>query len=652
MKRIIAIILALTMFLSLSACSGNDTEKGKEKDKTNKKSAQSETTGAVTETDPTDTTDGPGANEAVIYRLISFALEGEEITGELIEMMGGGYIVFNGNGTGLFSMFGEVFPITYDESTMDAAGEKMAYTITDGGMEFTMDDGTIFVLEVTDEMPELPGGNGGDYSGTEPVYGPDLGSYENPSDHPHEGTDLTVYNGTYRALEPREEDEETWLQVTAFNDFMILEYYGLIEGSVYRYWLEEFWPGMGWYSYWADATVSGRSQEFSSMAQYENYSGLPFSREITLTMDGILLNGDAGAETYIRDDGFDGGHTSEKELWDILQQSSAVHRDFDYQYDSADVLGTWGFWNGYASASLTFEEDGSFTLYWKDAAEPIVLYRGVYGFGENSGNLEIMAERAGYGSFPYLANWEWSLDEWGYLSITDFESVLLDGQCNFWRIDDAFFTVMDADTALSCVYPFYCLDGAYSDRYDNYYSYYFSLPKFYHSENEDLQRINKMITDFYYPIIETELNAMEVGEILTYDYVDWQASAYNGVLFLHVFACTYDWEEHDVFYIDLDTMEQIDARQVLDRLHLDEDYFLDTVRTRAEELFIAYFSDIPEADREDYGYYDCLEETVSDDFVNLDLPIVADRYGNVTVYMKISSMAGSGLMWMPECLFW
>ena len=91
----------------------------------------------------------------------------------------------------------------------------------------------------------------------------------------------------------------------------------------------------------------------------------------------------------------------------------------------------------------------------------------------------------------------------------------------------------------------------------NDYSCYYSLPNFYYSKHRDLEQINRMINTFYYSIIEEELNAMEVGEILTYDMVDWQAAVYNGVLFLHVYAYTYDWEEHDVFYIDVETMEQL-----------------------------------------------------------------------------------------------
>ena len=55
-----------------------------------------------------------------------------------------------------FALFGENNPITYDGSNMMAGEDKIPYTLTDGGMEFAMEDGSAFVLEVTDETPVLP----------------------------------------------------------------------------------------------------------------------------------------------------------------------------------------------------------------------------------------------------------------------------------------------------------------------------------------------------------------------------------------------------------------------------------------------------------------------------------------------------------------
>lgn len=482
----------------------------------------------------------------------------------------------------------------------------------------------------------------------EPSQG--LDAYDNPCDHPHEGMDLTVFDGIYRATLPQGDDEETWLQITGYNDYIVLEYHGMIEGCIYRYWAEEFWPGDGWYTNVDDKTVSGKSQCFTSMAQYENYSGLPQNRCITLTDEGVVLNyDDSDAEYFVQVDSFGGGHSTPSEMRQRLGED--VHLDFDYQYDSRDVLGTWGFWTGSDAYVLKFEEDGTFALHKKTSNRPIQIYEGAYGFGTYSGNLVIAAERIGYGGFPYLINWEWYVDEYGDLNITDSDNVIFDGGCWFWPVEEEFFAAMDPDTALGYIVESFHEQGQYTDQYDVEYYYYYSLPQFYHSDHPDLQLINEMITDFYYPIIDDEMQAMEAGELLSYDHVDWQSAVYNGILFLHVYAYTYDWEEHSAFYIDIETMEQLDAHEVLARLEFEEDYFLDTVRSTAEDIFMNQFSEFPQEDWDEFGLHQCLEDTLSPDFVHVYLPIFVDRYGTITVYITISHPAGSGIMWFPTWPF-
>ena len=479
----------------------------------------------------------------------------------------------------------------------------------------------------------------------EPSQG--LDAYDNPPDHPHEGMDLTVFDGLYKAKLPQDDDGETWLQITGFNDFIVLEYHGLQDGEVYRYWVEEFWPGEGWYTDVGATSVSGKSQQFNSMSQYENYSGLPQNRCITLTDDGVVLNyDDSDAEYFVRDDSFYGGHNTPEDLRMWLGED--VHLDFDYQYDAKDVVGTWGFWTGWEAACMTFAEDGTFSMFWKTPNEPIAVYKGAYGFGTNSGNLEIVAERIGYGCFPCEANWEWFVDDWGYLSLTDENSVMFEDSAYLWPVENEFFTTLTPDTALGYIVQEYFDRGEYTDQYGDVTSYYYSLPNFYYSGHKDLEKINREINEFYYPIIEMEQESMENGELLSYDYVDWHSACYNGILFLHVFAYTYDWEEHDVFYIDLDTMKELSPEEMLERMGIEEEDFVEAVRVRAEELFVNYFSDIPEEDRDTYGYYECLEQTVSDDFVNVDLPIFVNNVGQITVYVKLSSMAGSGIVWLPS----
>ena len=496
-----------------------------------------------------------------------------------------------------------------------------------------------------DEQEETPAIVEETTADPEPDQGPD--AYANPCDHPHEGMDLTVFDGIYRANLPQNEDDETWLEITGCNDFIMLEYHGLMEGSVYRYYAEEFWPGEGWYTSENERSVSGKSQTFSNMGLGDCYDTLPQNRCITLTEDGVVLNyDDSDAEYYVRDDGFEGGHTDAETLKGYLGEAVTLEHG-----GGEKVLGTWGYWSGWEAACMGFEKDGTFSMFRKIPGSPIAAYRGAYGFDAETGDISIMAERLGYGRMPYMISWQWQINESGELVVTDDGSVFYEGQTAFWPVEEAFFSVLDADTALGYLTEQLHDDGDYTDQYGTEYTYYYSLPAFLRSEHPDLNAINEKILGKFEPIIQEERGAMEMEEFLSFDRVDWQAGVYRGVLFLHVYAYAFDWEEHAAFYVDTETYEQLTAKEVLKRLEISEDAFLDAARTGAEEIFISTFEDMAEEDKETYGYYDCLEQTLSDEFINLELPIFADRDGEITVWLKISSMAGSGLMWEASRIF-
>lgn len=100
-----------------------------------------------------------GANAAsaapMTYKASRLEADGEVMDAELLEMLGGCYIVFNGDGTGMFYLFDDVVPISYDATTITIDTDVSTYTISDGKMECKMFDGSIMNLEPTDEIPAV-----------------------------------------------------------------------------------------------------------------------------------------------------------------------------------------------------------------------------------------------------------------------------------------------------------------------------------------------------------------------------------------------------------------------------------------------------------------------------------------------------------------
>lgn len=438
------------------------------------------------------------------------------------------------------------------------------------------------------------------------------------------GPDHTVFCGTYRDLVPEAEGENGYVQITACRDFLMLEHFRCMDGSVYSFWAEEFWPYEGNYQ---ENMIYGRSQTFSLMTRGDLYDDLPRNRTIALTEEGIALTyDDADTEYFIKDSTF-AYHSTTEQLRQILGENTT---DADN-----DLPGMWSWRNGAEVIFINFAEDGTLSYLWKEAGEPAQVYSGVFAFGE-PGCVEIMAEKIGDGQYPHVMEWQYKVDRDGMLWLT-FEDKR---QMILMPTDGTLTDTIDPQDALSCVGSVYDMAGTYVDQYDTEYFYTYRLPRFF-GDDAAAMAVNEQIMDKYSPLIEEELQAMTREEFISYTDVNWESAVYEGVLYLHIYAETFNWQEHSAYYYDLETGAFLTTEEVLDRLLIDPDYFLEAVRQGAEETFISYFSDVPIGERQEYGYYELLEWTVSNEAVNFDLPIFVNKWGSIAVYARIGSMAGA-----------
>lgn len=449
--------------------------------------------------------------------------------------------------------------------------------------------------------------------------------------------------GTYRAPEKGSEGEETYVEIRAFPGFVVLEYFHVYEGSTFSFWVEEFWPDetceVG-----VDTVLTGKSQEFSIMSKGNEYWMLPRNRTITATEDGLRLQYEGyDQEIYVRDDTFADGHTDRQTMQEQLASFASVEV-------RADLVGEWMFWDGWYVCGLRLSEDGGFTLFSKEPGFPVHLLEGIWGIDGASGKLQIMAEMAGEGRQPFIHQWDWRLDEDGMLYLTEDEPYLLpeypDG-VSFWTWDEYSELPMTQTEALGYVVPWYDLDGEYEDQYGYDYYYHYRIPQLLEVEG-DAAVINQEILDMFEPVVEEQQEIMEQQEIIDCDLVEYQIYVTEGILTVYVYSISYqENEQHKTWYYDLDTGKRTDAKEMLRRVGISEEEFLQTVREAAEQYYVEAFSMMPEADREEYGYYERLEWTRSDEAVNLDLPVYVDRAGNICVYGRIGSIAGAGEMWVP-----
>lgn len=89
----------------------------------------------------------------VTYKAVTGISHGQILDEELMDLIGGCYLVMNGDGTGSLYLFGEKLPITYTDTTVTMDGEAMEYTWKGDTMVLNFVDGSSFDLVATDENP-------------------------------------------------------------------------------------------------------------------------------------------------------------------------------------------------------------------------------------------------------------------------------------------------------------------------------------------------------------------------------------------------------------------------------------------------------------------------------------------------------------------
>lgn len=84
----------------------------------------------------------PTPAQKIYYTAISGTVSGAEMNESTLSQMGGVSLVFNGDGTGTFDMFGQVDDITYDDSTVTRMNMPMGYSV----------EGEYLYLQVSEEI--------------------------------------------------------------------------------------------------------------------------------------------------------------------------------------------------------------------------------------------------------------------------------------------------------------------------------------------------------------------------------------------------------------------------------------------------------------------------------------------------------------------
>ena len=102
---------------------------------------------------------GGNNNGVGTYVAVSGNMNGTELNDSTLAQMGGVSIVFNGDGTGTMSLFGQTDAITYDETTITKSGISMSYELDGDYLYFHMSSAIEFVMVPENGTANRPAGD-------------------------------------------------------------------------------------------------------------------------------------------------------------------------------------------------------------------------------------------------------------------------------------------------------------------------------------------------------------------------------------------------------------------------------------------------------------------------------------------------------------
>lgn len=440
--------------------------------------------------------------------------------------------------------------------------------------------------------------------------------------------DYSAFVGIYRS-EQTQDGESLVLEIRAFGDFLLLEYSCWMEAYAYRVWVEEFWPVSEAINSAGTEFVTGMSQCYSPANNgLGSYWEAAESRSISLTGQSLTLQGKNGTESYTRDSALTGVHSSLEGCFAYLGGSAP----------GTGPVGQWEYNDGVRAAYLYFGEDGAFRYLYKQQNKPVRMLEGAWACDGDSGNIVCSAEQIGLGSDSHFLFRFWQMEENSGLIVLDSEEgglyPLKEG-VYFWSVSGQWSVRFPMERMQSFYEEAWYVEGVCLDENweDLPYSYY--VPLFFNDGSKALASANAEISARFGSVAGQELGRIWDGGVPVYHTVGYRASSLDGLDMLLIWTeSDYELPDCAVYCYDREQDRCLDTAALLERLNISQTEFLETVREAAEYYFVSEYSNVSG----DSSYSERLAWTVSDEAVNLDIPVYINGYGQIVVIARIGSL--------------
>lgn len=451
------------------------------------------------------------------------------------------------------------------------------------------------------------------------------------------GDGYSVYEGIY-VDDQTDADITTVLELHAYSDILLLEYSFLSDGTLFGTWVEEFWPDPDIIADGELENICGEYQGFNIIEGVCDYWSEATPCTIVLTEEGVLVQTKGYEYEYRRDESLPCVHTS-------FDSQMARLRDRGSGQPAAELAGEWEYNDPYSAGYLHMGSDGSFAFVWKDRHRPAEVWTGAWVPGSDTDQITVCAARIGDTEETYELQLGYSMEgSCRFLSYWGEEvNTVLAGGIFLWQGDGQWSTGFTMEQLSSVYYEPLNVSGTVTvpngfDGYEMYYSY--RIPCFFSEGSATLDRINSDICGRFETLAETELDRLSRNEPPVTHMIESYYTAFDGVEQLILWTDSYyELPECAVYCYDRERDMQLDTRALLKRLGISESDFLAAVRAAAEAYFQADNGFMTQEQRQETGYDERLAWTLSDEAINLDMPVVVTEYGELAVIARIGAFA-------------
>lgn len=189
--------------------------------------------------------------------------------------------------------------------------------------------------------------------------------------------------------------------------------------------------------------------------------------------------------------------------------------------------------------------------------------------------------------------------------------------------------------------------GSFVDEYEDEYSYSYAIPGI-DADTPGAQEINAAIDESFGAWVGEAYAAMDEGRGPELLQVGYHGEVWEDVLSL-VIVCRSIWEGdyYGIYCYEVSTGRWLSTAQVLERMDVSQEEFLEICRRQFRQYYVDMYSEIPEDQRETYGYYWGLDRVDSDEYVNMDLQVYPVASGDLVVIAPIVSLAGADSYFHP-----